>query len=1086
MKRYKRAREPLPASRGSLLFFPLVFLIFSTVVVAGTPTYSWPLGFRPNLGQWDSTILYQAQSGNGTVSFLEDGLSFAHRMDISSEASGCSEKEIDYRILVWNIHFENCTKNAPVTCGKKIQGSINYLLSGKPVTHVPQYEEITYSSIYEKIGLRYYSTSSKDIKYDFRLEPGADVHCIRMQTEGLQGLAINSHGDLELKNCWGTILEKQPFAYQMINGKQKEVKCRFCILDKNTFGFKITGPCDPRIDLIIDPVILQWSTFVGGASGSGSGNITGLSLSDKGIIYGTGYYNASYPTTAGVYDPTYAGGDDVFVFSLDPTGSFLNWATYYGGPGNEYGLGIFDYDQGGGIGYVVVTGYTDSPLFPVTAGVVGPVYKGGISDAFVFRLDEATGSILYYATFLGGAGEDRGTAIHEQPTPLPYWIDQVTGYTNSTDFPTTAGAFQSALKGGYDAFYTALNASGPPQGSVLYESSYIGGSNNDYSYSVFSNGNFQLAGSTNSTDFPATAGSYQTAYGGGLSDAWTGYFQTGSGVTPTYLSFLGGSGNDYANSCLFSTSFLNGGAFVTGYTSGSYPVTGGAYDISYNGGLYDAFVTNLNPGGSALNYSTYVGGNGDDYGEGIAIQNSGAPAIVFVSGTTSSTNFPYTCNTNDSVYNGGTSDIFLFSLSPGGNALYYSSYFGGSNQDYKTCIATGEIIDRCPGGVILGYNSYSANFPTTSGAFQTSKLNEAVPGLNPQPGILKLLGTNISPGFSFKNCGLAVNFTDTTSCRQTPLTGPVTSWVWNFGDGSPPDSAQNPTHTFVTARKYGVTLTVRSDLFCAWTVTDSITIHPVTVTAQGISTCPGNADGSVSALVSGGTGLYTYSWTSGGSGLTGGQAVSASPGGLSQGGYTVTVTDANGCTATATATVGLFAAVVISVSNDTTITSGGAAQLRASGGVSYLWTPSGSLSGSTSYNPTAYPGQTTTYTVHVTDANDCSGTDSIKVSVSEPVVCDSVSVLKNLFVPNAFSPNGDGQNDRLFIHVSHPACIAELNLKIYDRWGELVFETTTVSLGWDGTYRGQYLNSGVFAYYLNVTLADGQTLFKKGNITLVR
>jgi gliding motility-associated-like protein len=158
-----------------------------------------------------------------------------------------------------------------------------------------------------------------------------------------------------------------------------------------------------------------------------------------------------------------------------------------------------------------------------------------------------------------------------------------------------------------------------------------------------------------------------------------------------------------------------------------------------------------------------------------------------------------------------------------------------------------------------------------------------------------------------------------------------------------------------------------------------------------------------------------------------------------------------------------------------TITAGQTTQLNGTGGVTYTWSPSGSLSCSTCQSPVASPTVTTVYTLTVTDANGCTDVDTVTVVVD--IACGE------LYLPNAFSPNGDQQNDVLFVRGN---CIKELDLQIYNRWGEKVFETQDATLGWDGTWRNTACEASVFTYILNATLLDGTEISRKGNISLVK
>jgi len=250
------------------------------------------------------------------------------------------------------------------------------------------------------------------------------------------------------------------------------------------------------------------------------------------------------------------------------------------------------------------------------------------------------------------------------------------------------------------------------------------------------------------------------------------------------------------------------------------------------------------------------------------------------------------------------------------------------------------------------------------------------------------------------------------------------------------------------------------------------------VSTQSISTCQGRSDGIVTVNVTGASGPYIYSWSNGSSTST--SALSNSITSLTVGTYIVTVSDANGCTSTTFASVNQFAAPTASAGSPRSIINGQRIQLGASGGVSYLWSPTTSLDNSSVYNPYADPAQTTSYTVTVTDINNCTASSSVLITVTEPVNCDSLK----LFLPTAFSPNGDGHNDVLYVHGT--VCLNEMRFNIYNRWGELVFSTTSPAIGWDGNFNGKAMDAGVFVYYLTGTFQNGQSISEKGNITLLR
>jgi gliding motility-associated-like protein len=280
-----------------------------------------------------------------------------------------------------------------------------------------------------------------------------------------------------------------------------------------------------------------------------------------------------------------------------------------------------------------------------------------------------------------------------------------------------------------------------------------------------------------------------------------------------------------------------------------------------------------------------------------------------------------------------------------------------------------------------------------------------------------------------------------------------------------------PVQTGVTATNlaggsYIATVTDASG--CSSTVTITIA-EPAAITGVATSTasaCSSNT-GTATVVASGGDGNYTYLWSNNGT--------TSTISNLAPSTYNVTITDGNGCTGTTSTTVSTVTAANIDAGADVVIVSGTSTTLVATGGIVYTWTPSDSLSCTNCANPTANPSQTTTYYVTGTDANGCVGTDSVRVFVEDP--CGE------LWVPTAFSPNGDGNNELLCVYGG---CILNLTFQMFDRWGEMVFETTDNSLCWDGVYKGKQMNSAVFAYYLIATLDNGEVVELKGNITLVR
>ncbi len=378
---------------------------------------------------------------------------------------------------------------------------------------------------------------------------------------------------------------------------------------------------------------------------------------------------------------------------IDPV---LNYSTYLGGSGNDAGYGVA-VDPAGN---AYVTGNTTSTNFPVVGAAQGTNHGGvfGSLDAFVSKLN-AAGTALVYSTYLGGSGDDYGNGIAVDQSGNAY----VTGQTTSTDFPTTANAYQTANHGNNDAFVSKLNAAG----NALAYSTYLGGAYDDFGngIAVDQSGNAYVTGYAASTDFPTTAGSLQPALNGYYNNAFVVKINTAAAGSASlvYGTYLGGTGasGDAGQAIAIDAA---GDAYVTGYTtSGDFP-TRNALQSAF-GGTYDAFLSKVNPSGSALVYSTYLGGSGDDEGEGIAVDAAGA---AYVAGLTASTNFPTTANALQKTF-GGTYDAFVTKVNPSGGAFVYSTYLGGSSDDEGHGIA----VDRSGQAFVTGFTA-SSNFPTAN------------------------------------------------------------------------------------------------------------------------------------------------------------------------------------------------------------------------------------------------------------------------------------------------------------------------------------------------------------------------------------
>jgi hypothetical protein len=392
---------------------------------------------------------------------------------------------------------------------------------------------------------------------------------------------------------------------------------------------------------------LIYSTFLGGGNSEYG---YGIAVDGSGNAYVTGYTSSSnFPKTTGAFDTTFGGGTDVFVTKVNATGTALGYSTFLGGNGSDTGYDIAVESNG----RAYVTGNASSN-FPTTAGAFDTTL-GGSDDVFVAKIS-IPGSTLFYSTFLGAGNHDLGYGVAVDGSGYAY----VTGQTYSTNFPKTAGAFDTTFGGPFEGFVTKVNTAG----TALSYSTFLGGSAYDtgYDIAVDSSGYAYVTGATNSSDFPTTAGAFDVSLGGSggvVYDTFVTKVNT-TGTALSYSTFLGGSNDESGRGIAVDSS---SSAYVTGYTqSSNFPTTAGAFDTSYGGiAGNDAFITKVNTTGTALNYSTFLGGSSYDYGLDIAMDSSG---YAYVTGYTQSSGFPTTPGAFDTSLD-SYSDAFVTKLAVG-------------------------------------------------------------------------------------------------------------------------------------------------------------------------------------------------------------------------------------------------------------------------------------------------------------------------------------------------------------------------------------------------------------------------------------
>jgi len=668
-----------------------------------------PLAFEANQGQTDPQVKYLAR-GNGYTVFLtpNDTVFSLHSSSHSSDAYGkfatraaskaaSADKEITAAV---HMRLVGANAHPEIAATRELPGHSNYYIGNDPrqwQTGVKQYAGVSYRDVYPGVNLAFHGEQRR-LEFDFIVAPGAPAAPIAFSISGAQQVKTDAAGNLLLSSAAGDVLLHKPVAYQEKNNARRPVDARFT-LAHNQVSFAL-GNYDHSRALVIDPSV-TYATYLGGTA-EDDGNAIAIDGSGNAYVAGQ-TASTNFPTKNPVY-PANAGGFDAFVTEISADGSSLVFSTYIGGSGNDSGNSVFV----DGSGNVYVAGGTGSSNFP-TQGPAQSTPGGGV-DAFALELAPG-GSALTYSTFVGGSGDDVATGLAVDSAGSAY----IVGSTTSTDFPTM-NPIQAAIAGSSNGFVAKLNSSG----SALVYSTYLGGGTGDFAVAVAvdSNKNAYVTGGTKNKTFPVTSGVFQPTCGtdancnGGLYDIFVSVINpTGSGFV--YSTFIGGESNDEGFGIAVDAS---GDAYVTGLTSSTAFPTKSPIQGTFGGGTLpaDAFVTELNPQGTALIYSTYLGGSGNDTGAAIAVDSSGR---AYVTGQTSSTNFPTAGPTQPSL--AGGNDAFVSEISAGGTSLLFSTYLGGSlNEDTAAASGGGAIgaiaVDGAGTNIYITGNTVSTDFPTAA------------------------------------------------------------------------------------------------------------------------------------------------------------------------------------------------------------------------------------------------------------------------------------------------------------------------------------------------------------------------------------
>jgi murein DD-endopeptidase MepM/ murein hydrolase activator NlpD len=648
--------EPLtvPAPDSSLEFTPTSQLTLSSVI------------FVENVGQFPGDVRFQVRGALGGGMWLSPDAMWITLIEPATGtlplpttgAEGGSEVA-GQRGIHLKLNFVGANPSPSLVPFNALDTYVSYFFGNNPTnwrTEVPVWGGVRYQELYPGIDLELTSEAGQPIQR-LVIHPNADLNAVRLQVDGAQALS----------------LEPLPSPGDGTGGEEKDSQQQLSI---------------DAADLSSGQVYLRLGT----ALGDFSLPLFRVVTSDSSLL-------PSPPPAPHLIE----GGNVVeFPFflpnsdqeaSLPGMPASLLYATTLGQGGNNasYALAVDP------AGRAYVTGYTYVPGFPLTAGVFDAASSDG-TDAFVLKL-KANGSEMAYLTFFGGSGNEGGYSLALDSTGNAYF----TGVTDSSDLPTTAGAFGSSQRGGFDSFVAKLNVTG----SELAYATYLGGSEDDWSrdIAVDEAGNAYVVGATLSQDFPATTGAWDTSSDG--HDAFVVKVNAlGTGLA--YATFLGGTGADQAAAIALDEA---GCAFVAGSTqSPDFPVTVGVFDSSHDGD-WDAFVAEVTEAGTGLAYATFLGGSKADLAQGIALDREDN---AFVAGSTQSPDFPTTPWGFDVTYGGGE-DAFVAKVKAGGAELGYASFVGGTGQDNAQSLAVDDM-----GYAYVTGSTRPAGTPEVSGTVEIS------------------------------------------------------------------------------------------------------------------------------------------------------------------------------------------------------------------------------------------------------------------------------------------------------------------------------------------------------------------------------
>ncbi|PCI92709.1 MAG: hypothetical protein COB15_17355 [Flavobacteriales bacterium] len=977
------------------------------------------------------------------------------------------------RLNIHQINMDFIGSNNSVKTSETgiIEGEINYYYEDCPdgIKGVKQYKGITYNNIYDGIDVNFYGNSG-GMKYDIIVKPHIDPNQIKIRWSGADKIELNDKGQLVIETRLNKIYESIPKVYQEINGEVFNVKAEY-ILSNNSEGeaiitFKLSS-YNHNYSLIIDP----WLTYYGGIGYDWGADIDTDSI---GNVYVTGPTRSASGISFAGFQNVFSGGiQDSYLVKFDEFGNRI-WATYYGGNGQDAGQDVVTDING----YIYVAGNTTS-----SSGIASGGFQNsfsGTEDAFLVKFDSSGNRI--WGTYYGGSNADGGFAVSTDLFGNVYLL----GNTNSSS-GIASGGFQNSYGGGaQDAFLVKFDGAG----NRIW-ATYYGGNGLDRSHGLCTDfsGNVYIVGQTQSPNNISYNG-FQNTYSLN-DDAFLVKFDgNGNRIWATYY---GDNGRDLGYDVAIDNSY---NVYLAGGTNSLVGIASGGYQNIYAGGiLQDGFLVKFDSLGNRI-WGTYIGGTDNDNIHSVEVdyQND----HVYVSGSTYSNNFPTTaCSQSPSFII--VDDDFISHFYPNGN-LFCSSYIGSRHN--------GDAELALSGCYIYVTGSTQGGMPVTSGAHQTTfsgggvdafigQLNKNTCGLSLPT--INLNSSQINSTACIPCNGIA-SVQVNSSCQDSSLF----NYVWSNGQQTISTDLTSDSITGLCEGNYWVEVTNNCNQVDTvfFSITSNILCLEVSLNSIPDTICSGDTS-LLNVFVNNGAPPFTYSWTNTSTLSNPTDSTTLAFPNLTTI-YQVIVTDSNG--AIGSADLELVVNLIYSINDSIHLCQGDSVFLQGS-----FQTTSGTYYDSlntifgcdsiVTHNLTINNSSSSTSTINACDSitwiNGITYTSSNSIAqdtLINAVGCDSVITLhltinncdSSMIIPNIFTPNQDGFNDLFLPFLGLD--LESINSKIFNRWGQLIYQSNQINEGWNGrTTAGIKVSEGTYFYIIEVVIKEnGISTIYKGALTLIR